>query len=287
MTLTLNKRLMLLLCTVVVGFFITGVLAAVMMAAFSATTFVVRMVTMLQDILVFIVPPVVTAVIVTRQPATLLCLDGRPRLLSTLLWMLLVMVSIPAMNVVVSANASMPLPEGIRDALLEAEAHAAETIATLCGPHTVGNLIVSILIVGVMAGVGEELLFRGGLQRMLTTGGVNHHAAIWVTAAVFSLVHFQMLGFVPRMLLGAMFGYALYYTGSIWVPMLMHALNNTIYVISQWTVDGGGDAMLDNLGVSGNKAVDIAWVLVSLTLVCVVFVCVMRLRSRHGLKYPQ
>lgn len=287
LTLTLNKRLMLLLCTVVVGFFITGVLAAVLMAAFSATTFVVRMVTMLQDILVFIVPPVVTAVIVTRQPATLLCLDGRLRLLSMLLWMLLVVVSIPAMNVVVSANASMPLPEGIRDALLEAEAHAAETIATLCGPHTVGNLIVSVLIVGVMAGVGEELLFRGGLQRMLTTGGINHHTAIWVTAAIFSLVHMQMLGFVPRMLLGAMFGYALYYTGSIWVPMLMHALNNTIYVISQWTIDGGGDAMLDNLGVSGNKAVDIAWMLVSLTLVCVVFVCAKRLRSRHGLKYPQ
>ncbi len=282
LTLTLNKRLLLLLCTVVVGFFITGVLAALLMAAFSPTTFVVRMVTMLQDILVFIVPPVATALIVTRRPATLLCLDSRPRLLSALLWMLLIVVSIPAMNVVVAGNASMPLPEGLRDMLLAAENHAAETIAVLCGPHTVGNLIVSVLIVGVMAGVGEELLFRGCLQRMLTTGGVNPHTAIWVTAAVFSLVHFQMLGFVPRMLLGAMFGYALYYTGSIWVPMLMHALNNTIYVVSQWVSDGGGSSYLDNLGVSGNKSVDVALVLVSLTLTCLIFTYAGRLRSRRG-----
>lgn len=282
LTLTLNKRLLLLLCTVVVGFFITGVLAALLMAAFSPTTFVVRMVTMLQDILVFIVPPVATAVIVTRRPASLLCLDSRPGLLPALVWMLLIVVSIPAMNVVVAANASVPLPAGVRDMLLAAENHAAETIAVLCGPHTVGNLIVSVLIVGVMAGVGEELLFRGGLQRMLTTGGVNPHTAIWVTAAVFSLVHFQMLGFVPRMLLGAMFGYALYYTGSIWVPMLMHTLNNTIYVVSQWVSEGGGYSYLDNLGVSGNKSVDVALVLVSLTLSCLVFTYGGRIRSRRG-----
>ncbi len=282
LTLTLNKRLLLLLCTVVVGFFITGVLAALLMAAFSPTTFVVRMVTMLQDILVFILPPVATALIVTRRPAALLCLDSRPGPLPALLWMLLIVVSIPAMNVVVAANASLPLPPGLRDMLLAAENHAADTIAVLCGPHTVGNLIVSVLIVGVMAGVGEELLFRGGLQRMLTTGGGNPHTAIWVTAAVFSLVHFQMLGFVPRMLLGAMFGYALWYTGSIWVPMLMHTLNNTIYVVSQWVTDGGGGSWLDNLGVSGNKSVDVALVLVSLTLSCLVFTYAGRIRSRRG-----
>ena len=58
------------------------------------------------------------------------------------------------------------------------------------------------------------------------------HVAIWVTAFIFSAIHVQFYGFVPRMLMGAMFGYVLAWTGSLWVPIVMHFVNNGIAVVS-------------------------------------------------------
>ena len=99
---------------------------------------------------------------------------------------------------------------------------------------SVPALIVNILIIGVGAGVAEEILFRGCFQRLLVTGGINHHVAIWCVAFIFSAIHFQFFGFVPRMLLGAYFGYLMYWSKSVWIPAIAHTLNNTMVVITAW-----------------------------------------------------
>ncbi|HMR19324.1 MAG TPA: CPBP family intramembrane metalloprotease, partial [Sphingobacterium sp.] len=54
----------------------------------------------------------------------------------------------------------------------------------------------------------------------------NHHLAIWITAVVFSAIHFQFYGFFPRLLLGAFFGYMMAWTQNIWVPVVAHFINN-------------------------------------------------------------
>ena len=74
---------------------------------------------------------------------------------------------------------------------------------------TVPSLIVSVLIVGVFAGFSEELFFRGAMQRIMMSTRLNLHVTIWVVAVIFSLFHFQFFGFMPRLLLGAYFGYLL------------------------------------------------------------------------------
>ena len=148
------------------------------------------------------------------------------------------------MNAVIALNEAMPLPDAMADSLLAMEAQADAMIAMLVGPHTVPNLIVGILIVGVFAGLSEEILFRGAFQRLLSTGGLSAHAAIWTAAAVFSLVHMEILGFLPRMLLGAYFGYALVWGRSLWTPVILHAVNNSLYVAASWA----GLASIDTLG---------------------------------------
>ena len=60
------------------------------------------------------------------------------------------------------------------------------------------------------------------------------HIAIWITAIIFSAVHFQFYGFIPRVLLGAFFGYLALWSGSLWLPIFAHALNNSLVVISTW-----------------------------------------------------
>ncbi len=263
LSLSLGKSLLLLLCIFVIGFFIVGVLSSLVMMAFGASTPAMRIITVLQDVLVFIAPAVITAVMVTRQPATLMCIDSRPPLNPTLIGACTLLCSIPAMNFVIWLNTNVPLPADLHHALMAMEESANAAVESLMGPHTVGNLILSVLIVGVFAGLSEELLFRGGLQRLLVVGGVNHHVAIWTTAFFFSLLHMQFFGFVPRMLLGAFFGYMLFWTGSIWVPVILHTLNNTIYVIAEW-LNYGSDSpsSVDSIG----SGTDIAYVIISVVL---------------------
>ena len=140
---------------------------------------------------------------------------------------------------------------GIAKWMHDAEESAQAGINAILGPHTVMNLIVSILIVGILAGFSEELFFRGAFQRLLTTGRVNPHLAIWIVAFVFSAIHMQFFGFFPRLLLGAYFGYLLLWSGSLWLPILLHVANNSIFIFGRWELgtDAQGNSAVDTVGV--------------------------------------
>ena len=112
------------------------------------------------------------------------------------------------------------------------DAAKAVTDSFLTG-NTILGLLGCVLLLGVLTGLSEEMLFRGALQGTLIESR-NVHFSIWLTAFVFSVLHFQFFGFVPRMLLGAIFGYLLVWTGSLWVPVIAHALNNSVVVISSY-----------------------------------------------------
>ena len=71
-------------------------------------------------------------------------------------------------------------------------------------------------------------MFRGSLQRLISERKINIHVAVWVTAFIFSIIHLQIFGFVPRLLLGAFFGYMLAWSGSLWLPIMAHAFNNSL-----------------------------------------------------------
>jgi membrane protease YdiL (CAAX protease family) len=87
------------------------------------------------------------------------------------------------------------------------------------------------VVIALLAAICEELFFRGLLQKTLSEH-INQHTAIWVTALIFSAVHFQFYGFLPRMLLGAAFGYMVVWSGSLWLPILAHFINNAVGVIA-------------------------------------------------------
>ena len=89
------------------------------------------------------------------------------------------------------------------------------------------DLFFNFILVGIMAGVGEELLFRGVLQRLFAVHLKKIHIAIWLTAILFSLIHFEMQAFFPRVVLGAMFGYIAYWTNSVLVAIILHSLYNS------------------------------------------------------------
>ena len=243
----LKKRLLLLLFTFIVGFFILSVISGIVGYKWGDSTPAMRIVAVMQDLLIFILPAVATAVMVTRQPADLMGMRGKTPLLPLLIAASVLVAGIPAMNEVIWPNNNLPLPDDLYAAIKNMEDSAASMVQALQGPHDVPNLIVAVLIMGVLTGLAEELFFRGALQRIMITGGVNPHLAIWLAAAVFSIMHLPFLGFVPRLLLGAFFGYSFYWTRSIWVAVALHALNNTIYIVGQY-VANGGTSTVDDIG---------------------------------------
>jgi hypothetical protein len=106
-----------------------------------------------------------------------------------------------------------------------------ELTQVLTSFDTTGEFIIAFFVIAVLAGIGEELVFRGMLQPELHRATKNIHVAIWISAILFSGIHMQFFGFVPRMLLGVLFGYLYYWSGNILVPMFAHFLNNAVSVI--------------------------------------------------------
>ncbi len=245
LVLSLSQRLLLLLFTFVFCYGITalavGFMSKLLTDNIPAT---LRISAMLQDVFAFIVPAIATAMIVTRRPAELLCIPTLLSLKNIALIIAMLFVSIPLQENIIYWNYHITLPdclEGFGRAARELEDASFRTMSLLLSNTSIGALILNLLIIGLAAGFSEELLFRGCFQRLLTTGGVNRHVAIWIVAIVFSAMHFQFYGFVPRVLLGAYFGYLLIWTGSIWAPVLAHTLNNMMFVIVAWKQvrDGG------------------------------------------------
>jgi membrane protease YdiL (CAAX protease family) len=165
------------------------------------------------------------------------------------------LMALPAINLVGYFNQQMSLPaflEPLEQWMKTAEANAAHLTEQFLSVTTFDGLIINILLMALLPAVAEELTFRGVLQRLIQTQtneainreGKRVHLAIWCTAILFSAIHMQFYGFLPRMLMGALFGYALVWTGSLWIPILMHFTNNAMAVIlyflairSGWDMD--------------------------------------------------
>lgn len=230
------QRILILLISLCLFTVVCSLISAIVMRG-GMTTQSLRVSTVVQDCFVFILPAVVTAVLISNLPARFLCIDRGVSIRQLLLAVVAMLVSVPAMNFLVRLNAELSLPEsmsGVEQWMRASEDRAQEIVEIMLGGTGVASLIISILIVGVLAGLSEELFFRGALQNIFSSSRMNRHVAIWLTAFIFSAFHMQFYGFFPRLLLGAYFGYLLYWSRSLWLPVLIHIFNNSLVVCVHW-----------------------------------------------------
>lgn len=277
-TISLSKRLGLFVLVSIFCFIVTSLLVGFVIGAFGMTTPSTRILAVVQDLFMFMLPALVTAMLITRLPATFLLLDKKPGR-KLLVWGLLALLfAVPAMEVVINWNNQIQLPPSIEAQLRQSEMQAQQMIEIMLGGYNVGSLVMGLLLVGILAPLAEELFFRGCLQRLFTTGGMNAHLAIWLTAMIFSALHGQVYGFVPRMLLGAFFGYSALWSRSLWVPVVMHAVNNSLYVIGRYVGGESSEALLSDPTL---PAADTLLLVAStlLSIVCLVFMYRQRVRQ--------
>lgn len=217
---------------------VCGAMLAIM--GLTQGTLAMHLVQWAQTVLLMILPP---ALWVKWYKKERVCETLRLRMPAwkPMLWAAVLMtVSLPWLSAVESGTAALCdawLPEALRlwakDMLSEQEA----AIAILTDVQGVAGWAELIGLMCIGTAIGEEMMFRGALLRCFlqpeADGGVRRSispsrlfwTACWVGLA-FSAIHMDLYGLVTRWLLGALFVYIVYWTGSLWPAIAAHATNN-------------------------------------------------------------
>ena len=201
-----------------------------------------------QTIGTFLLPPILCAWLwdEKHQPFHWLHLNKGADWQSFVLAIGIMICAIPAINLLADLNSRIDFPDSldfIEQKFKAYEASAAALTERFLQADNVGVLLLNIGLMALLPALAEELSFRGTLQQLLG----SKHLAIWITAIIFSAIHMQFYGFIPRMLMGAMFGYVFVWTGSLWVPIVMHFTNNGLAVLAFY-VFGTENSYADTIG---------------------------------------
>jgi uncharacterized protein len=230
----------------------------------------VRWLQFAQAVGLFIVPPLVLAYFWSDKPLKYLCLDKRPGLANVLFVLFFMMLVIPFVNLLGEWNQQLRLPHAF--AAIEAQMKASEAeiallTEKLLNVHSLKGLFGNVFLIAFIPALGEELFFRGAMQQIFQNKK-NAIMAIWITAFIFSAIHFQFYGFVPRFLLGAFFGYLLVWTGNLWLPVLAHFTNNAVAILFYYLKQNGFRVFdIDTLGTGNTLWVGCASGLLALIMI--------------------
>ena len=201
-----------------------------------------------QTIATFLLPPILCAWMWDEghRPFSWLKLNKTADARLFGLAILIMICAIPAINLLADLNSRIELPKSldfIEQKMRLMEEEAAALTERFLQADNIGILLINIGLMALLPAFAEELTFRGTLQQILCDRQPSYrtHIAIWVTAIIFSAIHMQFYGFIPRMLMGAMFGYIFVWTGSLWVPIVMHFTNNGLAVFAYYIFDQLGE----------------------------------------------
>lgn len=193
-----------------------------------------RMAMVIQSVCLFLIPALVFIFFCEKGYQSYLFANHDVNISFWILAILLIIFIQPFISSVGYYNQQLTLPDSfsaIEDWMRRNEVSAEKSINLLFLDKSKLGLLLNVVILAVVAGIGEELFFRGCLQQIIGKIVSNKHIAVWITAFIFSALHFQFYGFVPRFLLGALLGYIFIWSGNLFIPVLIHIMHNAITVI--------------------------------------------------------
>lgn len=185
----------------------------------------------------FLIPALLVPFLIGEKPLRFLSLRKTTTPLVYILVIALLFFLFPFIEWLIQLNEGMNLPQSLKfieEWMQQQENQTGRLIDAFMKMDGPVDFLVNVLIVAVLAAAAEELFFRGLLQRMFYQWYRNIHVSIILTAVIFSAFHMQFYGFLPRMFLGLVFGYLLYFTGSIWAPVFAHFINNFMGVLAAY-----------------------------------------------------
>jgi uncharacterized protein len=194
----------------------------------------VRAVLFLNHLFSFILPAIGTVIFVYKHRETnYLRLTKLPDWRTVQLAFLILIFSVPLVQYSYLLNKMIPLPQWMRGM----EQDTSRMLEAILKKDYWYEAVLNIFLIGVIPAIGEELVFRGILQQQLEKLLKNEHVTVWVSAAIFSAIHMQFEGFFARMILGALLGYLFVWTRNLWIPMIVHLLNNSLQIIAMYAAN--------------------------------------------------
>ena len=200
----------------------------------------------LQGIGLFIVPAFTVAYLFSGNAVAYLGFRRQNSEIRTLklpamfgLTLLLMLAAIPFINLLAALNEMVVFPESLATVekwLKNFEESAQQTTKLFLNVDNIRWMFFNIFMIALLPAIGEELIFRGVLHKIFVRWTGSVHIAIIVTGFLFSAMHLQFYGFFPRWLLGVMFGYMLVWSGTIWLPVFAHFVNNATAVFLYWLI---------------------------------------------------
>lgn len=214
----------------------------------------------------FILPSITFPHFLGQPTAEFLKTDKNPKILLLLFLAAYILMQLPWINVLSAWNNSLEWGGAFEEMyrmMREKEDAAALMIEKLLTMPDWINLVFTLVVVALIPALGEELLFRGNVQTILSQR-FGTHVGIWITAFIFSFIHFQFFGFFPRLFLGALLGYVFYFTGSLWYAIAVHFTNNAGAVLAYYAFQHG--IIAESPDVWGTEQGSVIWVPASILI---------------------
>ena len=183
---------------------------------------------------VFLLPSLVFAYFADPKPLEFAGLKKPDRIRFIFLGVIIMLCAYPLVGWLTALNQKLVqnlFGKTTQDWIEKGESEVSGMLQNILSMHNPKDLLFSLFLVGVLAAIGEELFFRGILQRIFTQIFKNLWWGIIVTAAIFSFVYAQFIGFIPRFILGGILGALYWYTGSIWTSIAGHFVFNSMPII--------------------------------------------------------
>lgn len=223
----------------------------------------------------FLLGPVLYLLVAEQNPIQKFGLNKSPFKINYLLIVVLMLVCLPGINFTHTLNLALHLPDWLGGAekwMQQKEDSAKQLTDAFLSMKSLSDLGINLIMFGLLPAVGEELFFRGALFAIIKEWTQRKHLTIFITAFLFSAIHLQFYGFLPRFLLGVGFGYLFVFTGSLWAPMLAHFLNNSMAVIvAYFFYQGKSSINQDDFGSVDNLAVNLMSIVITIFMFRVIY----------------
>jgi membrane protease YdiL (CAAX protease family) len=292
-----HEKAFVILLAFVISFFVGQVLSGWVVSLFDANFLseldtikkgastekisLMKLMQFISSVFTFVLPPIIIARILGKGVLNYLSLNTSPKIVYYGAIILFIFAIMPVMNLIIQLNESVKFPESLRyiETWMRSseDSNKAMMDLMLTGSGKF-NLLVNLVLIAVLPAIGEEFLFRGIIQKNLGEWLKNKHVAIFISAFLFSAIHFQFYGFFPRLLLGMFFGYLVYFSNSLWPAIFAHFMNNALAVIAYYFTRAG--SISKDVESFGTKASDIYFVIIGIILAVLLGRILFRKRER-------
>jgi uncharacterized protein len=209
-----------------------------------------RLTAFINHLTMFLMPPILTAYLLKENDwKNHISLVKTRRIDYFVLGFFLMIVSFPLVQYLMELNKMIPMPEWMHSM----ETSTNDAIKNVLKTDSIYELFLNVFIMAAVPAMGEEMVFRGFLQKQLQAHFNHNHVGIWLSAAIFSAIHGQFEGFFSRLVMGAILGYIFYFGRSLWVSIFAHFSFNALQIIGQYFINK------NNMDIDTDKTDNLQW----------------------------